>query len=110
MGQCGPESDDLQMDAWGIDVAVSSSTSGVMATAALSLIAMGAGALASLDRFGTDVARPGRLPRLAESFAAQRPAAARAAGPVLGGLYVSTQMILTAGLDAVLGGACANRH
>ena len=58
MGQCGPESDDLQMDAWGIDVAVSSSTSGVMAPAALSLIAMGAGALASLDRLGTDVARP----------------------------------------------------
>jgi aspartate aminotransferase-like enzyme len=90
--------DDLHMDEWGVDVAISSSASGVMAPPGLSLIALGPRALASLEK--TEPAQPGGYLDLRAHLAGRPPALPPAA--TLLGLHQSVRMIQDAGLDAVL--------
>ena len=94
--------DDLRMDEWSIDIAVSSSDSGVMAPPGLSLVALGPRALEALDRHDTGAARSGTYLDLRTHLVDTDLPLAPLPAPALGGLYLSVQMILTAGLDTIL--------
>jgi aspartate aminotransferase-like enzyme/phosphatidylglycerophosphate synthase len=99
LGLCA---DDLHMDEWGIDIAVSSSDSGVMAPPGLSLVALGPRALEALDQPATGADSSGTYLDLRTHIAhTDRPVAPLPA-PGLGGLYVSVQMIVSVGLDTIL--------
>lgn len=90
--------DPLHMDEWGVDIAISSSASGVMAPPGLSLVALGPRALAALD--AGEAARAGGYLDL-RAHLDGRPLALPPAATLLG-LHQSARMILDAGLDAVL--------
>lgn len=92
--------DELCMDEWGIDVAISSSASGVMAPPGLSLVALGPRALASLGQEKARAARPGSYLDL-RAHLADRPPAPSSAVALLG-LLLSARMIQDSGLDWVI--------
>ncbi|MFE2707170.1 aminotransferase class V-fold PLP-dependent enzyme [Streptomyces mirabilis] len=98
LGLCA---DDLRMDEWGVDIALSSSDSGMMAPPGVSLVALGPRALRLLDEPAADGGCAGtsldlRTHREAES------SGRRLAAPALAGLQMSVGLILEAGLDHVL--------
>jgi alanine-glyoxylate transaminase/serine-glyoxylate transaminase/serine-pyruvate transaminase len=94
--------DDLQMDEWGVDVAVSSSNSGVMAPPGMSFVALGPRALQALGESAAEAIPTGSYLDLRAHLAESDRPLASLPTPILGGLYVSVQMILTAGLDTIL--------
>ncbi|USY20466.1 aminotransferase class V-fold PLP-dependent enzyme [Nocardiopsis exhalans] len=94
--------DDLRMDDWGIDIAVSSSDSGAMAPPGLSLVALGPQVLGELDGPATNGARPAGYLNLRTHVSAGDRPLAQLPAPAVSGLYISVQMTLTTGLDSVL--------
>ncbi|MEU9474366.1 aminotransferase class V-fold PLP-dependent enzyme [Streptomyces sp. NPDC048191] len=90
--------DDLWMDEWGVDVALSSSASGVMAPPGLSLVALGPRALAALEE-----AAPTRLGGYLDLRAhlGDRPPAPPPAAALLG-LQLSVSLIQDTGLDSYI--------
>lgn len=93
--------DDLHMDAWGIDVVVSSSNSGLMGPPGVSLVAVAGRALAALSQPDDDGAGGGYLDLRAHLGAGDRPLAPLPT-PVLAGLVVAVELILAVGLDGVI--------
>ncbi|MDT3400334.1 aminotransferase class V-fold PLP-dependent enzyme [Streptomyces sp. B1866] len=87
--------DDLRMDEWGVDVAMSSSASGVMAPPGLSLIALGPRALAALEKVAP--ARLGGYLDLRAHLGNRPPTPPSAA---LLGLQLSVSLIQDSGLDS----------
>lgn len=97
LGLCA---DDLRMDEWHIDIALSSSDSGLMAPPGLGLVALGPRALEALDAAaGSAVA--GTYLDLRTHLGGERSPALPA--PALTGLFVATRTILALGLDHLLG-------
>lgn len=96
LGLCA---DDLRMDEWRIDIAVSSSDSGAMAPPGLSLVAVGPRAREAIDRAHGSIT-DGTWLDLRTHLAGGRPTALPA--PALAGLLVSVRTILAMGLDNLL--------
>ncbi|MFZ0717487.1 aminotransferase class V-fold PLP-dependent enzyme [Mycobacterium sp.] len=99
LGLCA---DNLSMDEWGVDIVVSSSRSGIMAPPGVSLIAMGPEALAAVGERPPESACAKTYLDLRAQLATTDHPLLQLPAPALGGLSLSVQMILGAGLDAVL--------
>jgi aspartate aminotransferase-like enzyme/phosphatidylglycerophosphate synthase len=91
--------DDLRMDEWRIDVALSSSDSGVMAPPGLSLVAVAPRALEALDGTARS-AVTGTYLDLRTHLGNEPPSLLPATA--LTGLFVAARMILALGLDSLL--------
>jgi len=94
--------DDLRMDEWGIDFAVSCSNSGVMAPSGLSLIAIASDKVQTLTSQPKDANRTGSYLSLRDHLATTGNPVAPLPAQALSGLYASTQMILAASIDVIL--------
>jgi serine---pyruvate transaminase len=99
LGLCA---DNLSMDEWGVDIVVSSSKSGIMAPPGVSLIAMSPRALEVVDEHPRESACASTYLDLRAHLAKTDHPLFQLPAPALGGLCLSVQMILGAGLDAVL--------
>lgn len=96
LGLCA---DDLRMDEWRIDVALSSSDSGIMAPPGLSLVAVGSRAREALDGT-TGSAVAGTYLDLRTHIGGER--SPHLPAPALTGLFVAVRTILALGLDSLL--------
>lgn len=96
LGLCA---DDLRMDEWRIDVALSSSDSGIMAPPGLSLVAVGPRAREALDG-ATGSAIAGTYLDLRTHLGGER--SPQLPAPALIGLFVAVRTILALGLDSLL--------
>lgn len=99
LGLCA---DELRMDEWGVDIALSSSDSGLGGAPGLSLVALGPRALATFAGVDPAAGRGGTYLDLRRHLAdATRPYEALPA-PAVGALWLAVSMTLAAGLDALL--------
>lgn len=96
LGLCA---DDLRMDEWRIDIALSSSDSGIMAPPGLSLVAIGPRAREALDGT-TGSAVAGTYLDLRTHLNGER--SPQLPAPALTGLFVAVRTILGLGLDSLL--------
>lgn len=96
LGLCA---DDLRMDEWHIDIALSSSDSGVMAPPGLSLVAVGSRAREALDST-TGSAVAGTYLDLRTHIGGER--SPHLPAPALTGLFVAVRTILALGLDSLI--------
>ncbi len=101
LGLCA---DDLRMDEWGVDVAISSSSSGLMAPPGLSFVALGPRALSLLDtpELGPGAGCSGTYLDLRTHLVSNIQLLNGLPVPTVGGLHLAVQMILAAGLDGML--------
>lgn len=98
----GLGADDLQMDAWGIDVALSDSSSAVMTPPGVALLALGPRALARLGQPAPCTPLGGTALDLRTHLSDPDGTYARIPAPALASLYTAVQMILSVGVDAIL--------